>query len=174
MMNQKIFGIGLSKTGTTSLTRALQILGYTAIHCPRELGMVRFHDAATDTPIARHYKTLDQMYPGSKFILTVRDFDSWMESCSKFFRNRKQIPNNEFRDEVNQFLYGGREFDTARFTAAISNHLQGVEKYFKDRPKDLLVLNICGGNGWNRLCKFLNKEVPNKPFPWANKTTKRK
>ena len=43
----KILGIGLSRTGTTSLTRALEILGLRAVHFPRRLREIRRHDAAT-------------------------------------------------------------------------------------------------------------------------------
>jgi len=41
--------------------------------------------------------------------------------------------------------------------------------YFKDKPSQLLVMNIFEGDGWKELCRFLNKPVPNKPFPHKNK-----
>ena len=78
----KIFGIGLSKTGTTSLARALEILGYKTRDY---LGVTRYssgdlssidldeietNDAFTDTPVPSFYRELDSRYPGSKFILT--------------------------------------------------------------------------------------------------------
>src|SRR5438105_11325665 len=89
IMASKIFGIGLSKTGTTSLANALQILGYktkdnmgvvnyathdlSSVH----LEVVEAYDALTDTPIPSFYRELDARYPGSRFILTVRDSDEW-------------------------------------------------------------------------------------------------
>ena len=42
-------------------------------------------------------------------------------------------------------------------------------EYFRERPKDLLVLNVCAGEGWEKLCPFLNKERPDVPFPYLNK-----
>ena len=34
-------------------------------------------------------------------------------------------------------------------------------------------MNICdNGDGWEKLCKFLDKEVPNADFPHNNKTIK--
>ena len=43
--------------------------------------------------------------------------------------------------------------------------------YFsKNRPNDLLVMNICDGEGWEVLCPFLNKPIPNVIFPKKNVT----
>ena len=42
---------------------------------------------------------------------------------------------------------------------------ENVLFYFSKREKDLLVLDICGGEGWEKLCKFLHVPVPNKKFP---------
>lgn len=39
----KIFGVGLSKTGIISLTRALKILGYKACHFPKDMENVKFY-----------------------------------------------------------------------------------------------------------------------------------
>src|SRR5215212_6804140 len=94
-MPHKVFGIGLSRTGTTSLTKALRILGYRAVHCP--LSIVRFngkglqlsaevvdrYDAFTDSPVARMYRELDYACPGSKFILTTRPIEKWMASVRR-------------------------------------------------------------------------------------------
>ncbi|WP_295888478.1 sulfotransferase, partial [uncultured Thiohalocapsa sp.] len=89
----KIFCIGLSKTGTTSLTEALKILGYDAVHWYATKHAFRYtddggididwdfferHDAFADTPIARIYPQLDERYPDAKFILTLRDEDAWL------------------------------------------------------------------------------------------------
>src|SRR5207237_3908 len=47
----KVFGIGLSRTGTTSLTRALELLGYRAKHYPTAESHFEEYDALTDTPV---------------------------------------------------------------------------------------------------------------------------
>src|SRR4030095_6669082 len=96
----KIFGIGLSKTGTTSLANALQILGYKTRDnigvtnyvagdlSSIDLDLVGAFDALTDTPIPSFYRELDKRFPGSKFILTVRARDEWLTSCKKQFTQR--------------------------------------------------------------------------------------
>ena len=76
----KILGIGHSKTGTFSLTTALQYLGYSAIHNPTSLRQVELHAAATDMPVTVIFELLDRMFPGGKFIYSVRDREPWLES----------------------------------------------------------------------------------------------
>ena len=42
--------------------------------------------------------------------------------------------------------------------------------YFRDRPDDLLTINVCAGEGWEVLCPFLGFDtIPVEAFPWVNK-----
>ena len=43
-----------------------------------------------------------------------------------------------------------------------------INTYFKNRPNDLLVMNICEGDGWEMLCPFLGTDIPDVPFPKLN------
>jgi Sulfotransferase domain len=47
-------------------------------------------------------------------------------------------------------------------------------EYFKDRSEELLVLNITAGEGWTKLCPFLNKQIPSVSFPRANIASERR
>ncbi len=49
-----------------------------------------------------------------------------------------------------------------------AKHHIDVCTWFKDRPADMLVLNVCKGDGWDKLCQFLNLPVPSKEFPKTN------
>jgi hypothetical protein len=161
----KIFGIGLSRTGTKSLYTALQILGYKAIHYPLSEEDFDKFEVLTDTPISWRYKLLDGRYPNSKFILTVRDLPQWLKSCERFFFNKE--PN--MWDQMNRLMcYGTVTFNKDRFAAAYQSHLTGVQAYFANRPNDLLVLNVTGGDGWEKLCAFLDRAVPKVSFPWEH------
>lgn len=178
----KIFGIGLSKTGTTSLAQALEILGYRVKDYP---GIERYragdvtsidrtvidgHDALTDTPIPSFFRELDQAYPGSKFILTIRDTDSWLRSCKKQFTPALAAKQNEAHRKLFLDLYGTDVYDETKFLQGYRRHIDQVLEYFKDRPADLLVLDLTAGDGWHKLCAFLGKPVPDRPFPKANVT----
>ncbi len=91
-MVQKIFNIGLPKTGTTSLNRALTQLGFTSIHNPKGFrkqameGCYRFEpdNWQAITNFGEHfYPQLDQAYSNSKFILTIRDEEAWLASWKR-------------------------------------------------------------------------------------------
>lgn len=185
----KIFGIGYSKTGTTSLTKALQMLGINALHFPfhamrhsnEELTLnydrLQAREAYTDTPIPLFYKDIDKKFPGSKFILTVRDMDAWLRSCEKNhvwpgeYVHDKAIRNQAYvRTLLNLHyeLYGAVSFQREAFRRSHENYIEDVMNYFKDRPDDLIVMDVCCGDGWQKLCAFLEKEIPDVPFPRTN------
>ncbi|HUF08260.1 MAG TPA: sulfotransferase [Rhodothermales bacterium] len=173
----KVFGIGLSKTGTTSMYAALDELGYRAgtFGHLKELGLddwlrgdfstdyLKNLDAVTDLPIGIFYPELDKRYPGSKFILTTREYDAWAASCkSQFTRNADP---KGFNRDVRVATYGISGYSEQIFRHVFETHRRNVEWYFRDRPEDLLILDVCAGDGWEKLCHFLEKQVPQVPFP---------
>lgn len=178
----KIFGIGLSKTGTTSLASALEILGYKTkdypgltTYSPGDLASIdplvlEQNEALTDTPIPSFYRELDQRYPGAKFILTVRDMDGWLLSCKKQFTAKLAEKQSDAHNRLFMDLYGTAVFDEELFRRGYQRFVEGVLGHFKDRPHDLLVLDVAAGQGWAELCSFLGKPVPDMPFPKANVT----
>lgn len=166
----KVFGIGLSKTGTTSLTAALTTLGYRAEHSGRRFleethEMLANLDAATDE-LATSYAELDGKFPGAKFILTTRDLDSWLKSCEHHFRTPLD-PATHIGQMIEQ-IYGATVFNHEKFSAGYRRHQQAVLDYFAGRPHDLLVLDIAGGEGFDKLCPFLGKPLPENQFPKEN------
>ena len=171
----KVFGIGLSKTGTTSLNDALNLLGIPSIHLPRSLEQIQEFDGATDTPIALAYKKLDLLYPGSKFVLTIREPKSWLGS----YQSHQKRIIEKFNGRVSQWImdldtqcYGQWKYDASLWLAAYDQHLQSVLEYFQGRESDLLILNICQGQGWPELCSFLNCTIPSSSFPHRNQAEK--
>jgi hypothetical protein len=187
----KVFGIGLSRTGTRSLTAALHVLGFDTVHYPTDAstlqtlirGDARFpllehYDGITDITVAPYYEDLDRAYPGSKFILTVRDEESWLRSCANHWSGRSAYEPGEGEEhrihmEIRRFLraavYASYEFDEARFLRAYRRHVDAVQRYFAGRPGDLLVLDICGGEGYEKLAPFLGVPIPHQPFPHKGK-----
>jgi hypothetical protein len=186
----RIFGIGLQKTATNSLHRALQILGYDSLHwgsgeAPMiwqemsALGRSRTIEqwyAVSDLPIPLLYGQLDRAYPGSKFILTVRDERKWLRSVQRFWDPRYN-PTRHLWDvypisnTLHKALYGRIDFDAQTFLATYRKHNAEVREYFKDRPGDLLVMNMDDGAGWCCLCPFLKQPVPAVPYPTEMRTT---
>ncbi len=159
----RVFCIGYPKTATSSLDEALSILGYRNAHWLRAAMMPRGgwveyirkspFDAFSDSPMDRIglFKELDKAFPGSKFILTFRDNESLLRSWNYYM-------------SVSPWSFDGEE-GNKRLIKMYEEHLKSVKEYFKDRPNDFMVLDIFGGDGWDKLCKFLNKPIPNVDFP---------
>lgn len=182
----KVFCIGLSKTGTRSLHDALQILGLrsihwggpdlqTAVHRGPEIRAAVERAAADGRPLlddleeadaysdilalSQRFDVLDRQYPGSRFILTVRDMDEWLASRQRHVEaNVAMRARGEYRGT---FL----EVDLPGWRAEAERHEQRVRAHFADRPQDLLVMDIAAGDGWEVLCPFLEHDTPDQPFP---------
>lgn len=186
---ERVFGIGLSKTGTTSLTRALEILGYRTNHFPYsalryesgrlrlDLDRLRQWDAATDSPVALFYRRLEESFPKARFILTQRDIDTWIDSCSynhvwpgDYVSNKgiRLVPHIRKILCLHRNVYGAERFHPETFRVAYENHRDAVIQHFQRKGRDLLVIDICAGEGWDRLCDFLGTPVPDVAFPHEN------
>ncbi len=186
-LKPKVFGLGLSRTGTRSLTTALQILGFDPVHYPLDpdtyneiangqydLTLLKHHDGITDITVAPYYAQLDKLYPGSKFILTVRNKDGWLRSCENHWINAPAFmetddPELAHRLTVRRFFraatYGCYDFVPERFSWVYDQHVRNVMDYFKDRPDQLLILDVCNGDGFEKLTTFLDRPMPCTPFP---------
>ena len=169
----KIFGIGLSKTGTNSLTEALQLLGYTGKHYPTDniFGEANIFDSLTDIPVARLYKDLDKQHPGAKFVLTMRGKKSWVESMRKHMERRPPSTLGTWGIENRELMYGTLYFDAKKLGRIYDKHHLDVMSYFGEREDDLLVMNICEDDSvtnWEKLCDFLGHDSLDVPFPVSN------
>ena len=179
--NQKVFGIGFHKTGTKSLALALKQLGYrvtgpNGVSNPSiasevyamAYALADQFDAFQDNPWPILYKELDQKYPGSKFILTLRPTADWIKSVVGHF-GRASTPMREWIYGVGH-PSGNEQIYISRY----ERHNQEVFAHFANRENDFLVLEITAGAGWPELCRFLGEEIPATEFPDINKAADRK
>ena len=175
-LKPKVFCIGFHKTGTKSIGQALRLLGYrvagpTGAKNPEiaehatviGLALATEHDAFNDNPWPLLYQTLDATFPGSRFVLTVRDEQRWMASVLKYF-GAKDTP-------MRRWIYGagtplGNE---ATYLERYRRHNAEVLRYFQGRT-DLLVLDLEQGHGWAELCGFLRVPMPDEAFPHLNRS----
>jgi len=167
----KIFGIGLSRTGTTSLHEALKILNRNPIHFPQNIMDFLNYDSAVDSSVAFCYKFSDVYFPNAKFVYTVRDIDGWVKSMYNYYQKVVNPQTNPFNDKINKIFYGKTKFNEDNnedFKNGYEKHHFDVMSYFKDRHNDMLLLDIIGGDGWDKLCPFLGCDIPDVPFPNMN------
>lgn len=187
----RVFGIGLSRTGTTSLARALTLLGYRTIHYPDDertrseiigciqrgcerlcLSVLDGHDAATDVPISATFEALDAAYPGSSFILTTRPKETWLDSCRRYWEAwnepllRRQDDAAAYMAVLHEHLYGSASFHVDRFATGYDAFHGRVREYFADRPNDLLTVDLSEREKWEPLCAFLDAPHPRQDYPW--------
>jgi len=174
----KVFGIGLNKTGTTTLDKCGQKLGFRVKGCDRGLlidfragefqrfgSVISRYDLFQDWPWPLMYRYLDVKYPGSKFILTTRVTDlAWLESLKKHSL-RTGLKNCR----LHAYGYEYPHQNEAAFLNQYNSHNKEVKEYFSGRSSDFLEICWEKGDGWEKLCKFLGKEVPDIPVPHANK-----
>lgn len=163
------WGIGLGRTGTNSLCDAFYLLGYSSVYHNPSFDQMLIADAASDNGCVLYYKFLDFKYPGSKFILTLRDIGSWLESMRFIHSTMEPVSRDNHLPILRRMLiYETVGFDQDRFVEAYARHHDDVRRYFRNRTEDLLEMNIIDGDGWAELCSFLGLPIPDVPFPRSN------
>jgi hypothetical protein len=166
----KAWDIGLPRTGTLTFCKAVKILGCRKVkHNPR-LEHLQDLDAASDAGCVIYYKYLDYKYPNSKFVLCTRDLNEWLESA-EFIYTKYPSVDRDIAILRRMMLYETVTFDRQKFIDAYHRHHEDVHRYFRDRPQSLLEIDISAGDGWEKLCHFLEVPIPDQPFPHANKRT---
>ena len=173
----KIFGIGLSRTGTTSLNNLLVGIGYNVIHYPTEKQLWSTdNQGATDIPVINCYKQLDSKFPNSKFIYTVRDKQEWLDSIVPYIERKRQWKQSSWQIDNRTSIYSTPFPNKQQAEDSWNAHDADVRKYFMTRQDDLLVINIVNGDSPKSLYKFLDiastESLPT-AFPHSNKLNRK-
>jgi hypothetical protein len=193
----KVFVIGLSKTGTTSLGDALSRLSFRRVgwedirsrflfrsYLNHDLtplvSMTESYDAFEDLPWALVYQDMARLYSDAKFILTLRKNEqAWLKSITEHTARRKWIGHD--------LIYGASEAKDheAVYLEAYRNHTSRVRSFFANAGNETRLLEwvIDGRDSkdedeelWGMLLRFLNLEYSEEmmselgDFPWSNRT----
>ena len=202
---RKVFCIGRNKTGTTSLRAAMKLLGYKVGRQARAelfledwgrrdfrqiIKYCRKANFFQDIPFSldQTFQAVDEAYPGSRFILTIRDDPlQWYESLTRFHTQlvgKGRLPTPEDLKEFpyrypgwlwrsQELIYGVDEttlYDRDLYMAHYEKHLESVQGYFRGREQDLLVLNLSQADAMDCLCRFLSIEARGLEMPHLNKS----
>ncbi|KJZ72076.1 hypothetical protein HIM_08531 [Hirsutella minnesotensis 3608] len=206
----QVIGAGASRTGTLSLSLALerlldgpvmhggtQIIGredayvrlmYETIHQRHNtpILMKRLESitagflGVTDTPASSFVPELLELYPDAKVVLVTRDPKKWLQSfdpllkaCSPWWVHVLLWPCPGLRwfpgfvkelmkreaERIPSYVVGGPVT-----TDMLEEHHARIKKL---TPTDkLLVMRL--DEGWEPLCRFLDKPIPAEPFPHVN------
>jgi len=189
-MSLSVIGAGFGRTGTASMKNALEILDLGPCHHMievkteeqknywlaaaegQEMDWNRVFDgfnSCVDWPAAFFWRELSEYYPDAKVLLTIRDPESWYKSMENtIFHALKGKPGAH---DVAVKLVGERlftrRFDDKDFIIGLyEQNIRDVQSAFSsDR---LLTYEL--GSGWESLCHFLDKPVPDVAFPKNNST----
>lgn len=162
---EKVFGIGINKTGSKSIAKAMTILGFNSLNnaneCRRLTAALRQgefpedlsqYDFFVDFPSPPVPELINRL-PNAKFILTTRDRDEWLQS-----RVIHVLHNIVTKSSSWQTI------DTDHWLNYYDEYHQMVRNYFKSNS-NFLELDIFAGEGWEKLCAFLGQPIPDINFP---------
>ena len=189
-MSLSVIGAGFGRTGTASMKLALEQLGFGPCHHMKEVTtpeqksywlaaaegqemewdqVFEGYGSCLDWPAAFFWRELSEFYLDAKIILTVRDSESWYKSMENtIFQVLKAKPDVQ---TVAVKLIGERlfeeRFDDKDFVVGLyEQNIRDIQAAFSsDR---LLTYEL--GSGWEPLCHFLDKPVPETAFPQSNST----
>jgi hypothetical protein len=188
----KIIGTGFGRTGTDSMRHALNLLGAGPTHHMYELGenpvlrdgwralaqgaapdwevLFAGYPACVDWPSAFYWKTLINVYPEAKVLLTWRSAESWWGSFEATIL--QHIRKTTDRDNlaislIAEQVFGGRPDQRDH---AILVYERNVEEVQATVPAGRLLVHKLG-DGWAPLCRFLDLPVPQVDYPSGNAST---
>lgn len=201
----KVFCVGCNKTGTTSLGAALESLGYrlgdqhaaerliedwARRDFSRLLTYCESADAFQDVPfsLANTYAALDEAFPNSKFILTVRDSaGEWFDSLTRFHTKLIGVGRLPTAADLQEFAYlepgwlwmahklifcvdESTLYQRELYERHYEAHNRAVKEYFCNRPRDLLILNLGQPDALESLCRFLERSPVGLAMPHLNRS----
>ncbi|KAL2069257.1 hypothetical protein VTL71DRAFT_15595 [Oculimacula yallundae] len=138
--------------------------------------------AVTDAPCTVFFKELIEAYPNAKIVLVERDIENWYLSWDKLVTgaftpilNVLSVTDPWFTGRIQKLgmtwmrtQVKARTLDEAR-----GNAREMYREYYREvrrvAPKERL-LEYKLGSGWEPLCEFLGKDVPDVEFPHANES----
>lgn len=179
----RIFQIGFNRCGTYSLYEFFKQNGLRCLHWERGglaltiqdnivrgrkalEGVYEDHDFyadmihVEDKMLIEPYKlfpVLDLQYPGSKFILNLRDREAWIRSRAHHGLERTfQVLTGSSVEEVHE--YWRKDWD---------RHVDQVLSYFQTRGQDLLVYDIDSDRP-EKMCEFFREHYALDPSHWGH------
>jgi Sulfotransferase domain len=198
-MALQVIGAGFGRTGTATLKTVLEQLGFGPCHHmievilhPEQAGfweratrgepvhweeVFAGYNASCDWPSCAFYKELAERYPEAKVILTLRDPKAWYKSVSNTIMlamkgpltlpdGKRVGPPGDFAPLlIGQKTFGGR-FDEDAMIEVFNRHNEDVKRTIP--AGRLLVFDAV--QGWEPICRFLDKPIPAMPFPKTNTT----
>lgn len=196
----EVIGAGFGRTGTHSLGLALEKLGFGPCYNITEVvknadhgelwnhaidgksvdwnRLFRAYKSTVEWPGAFFYRELVQHFANAKVILTLREPEAWYRSTSKTIFEGLELsahnpdPLKRERSSLNCRLILERTFEGRYHDKefAINVYRKHIQQVLETVPSEKL-LQFDVRDGWESLCEFLQKPIPQESFPWLNERT---
>jgi hypothetical protein len=197
MMALDVIGPGFGRTGTLSFKLALEILGLGPCHHMEEVfanpGQVPRWQAVSqgrpvvwdevfagyrsqvDWPGAHVWRELAAAYPQARIVLTVRPEEAWWASFSATIGALEETHMAAMPPHMQAMMGAAAVMVGEQTFGCLLTDREGVLAAYRRRIADvraaipverLLVFDVA--QGWEPLCRFLGKPVPDQPFPRVN------
>ena len=166
MLSNKIFIIGLPRTGTTSVCAAMLNLGFRVAHTAYTDRCFDQAQVIADTPIFCDYQQLDKTYPNAKFIYLDRELHKWLPSIEQLLA-RMHI--NLIREDggfnpiikrcylkiFSRYIFANDK-NLELLSQCYQQHNEQVNNYFQQRTTDFLSIDISKHDSYDKLLTFLS------------------
>jgi hypothetical protein len=172
----KLFIIGLPRTGTTSISVAL-LDNFKVAHTAYTKRAFELAEVISDCPCFSDFKQLDEIFPESKFVYLQRPLEQWLPSIQMLLK--KMLPSLKSDNYVNPILKRSFEqtfdldfvvnpLDESHLTSCYQRHKQLVSNYFYDKG-DLLSIDVSQSDSLPMLLDFLGlQHSGDEKFPHLN------
>lgn len=182
---RRYINLGFNKTGTTTIGECFEILGLGPVADDNNtyeyvLPMFAYNDYGPALHIASKFRSfedrpwnthqmwriLDLIFDDKLFLLSIRDPEKWYNCAINWLT----VTHKDSRVKKLSYLHhlNIESFNKKDMIDAYNKHNEDVQTYFAGRD-DLLIMNVEEGDGWEKLCKFLDRPIPDVPFPHSNK-----
>ncbi|TDR20715.1 sulfotransferase [Marinicella litoralis] len=159
----KLFIIGLPRTGTTSVSLALLDHHFKVAHTAFTKRTFELADVFSDTPCYCDYQQLDTLFPNSKFIYLDRAVESWIPSIQMLLGKMQKNLSDKGHfnpimkrcfNQTFELLTTDQPLHGAHLKHCYQGHQQQVFNYFSARD-DFLNLDVSCQGSLSTLLQFL-------------------
>jgi len=162
---EKVFIVGLPRTGTTSICYTLLEFGFNVAHTAYTQKTFEEADVIADTPIFNDYQLLDKHYPNSQYIYLTREPQKWLPSIKQLLlRMYENVVRDDggfnpiikrcYTEVFSPFTYENINNDDF-LLACYEQHKKSVINYFAKQHKRILFIDISNDKDYQALVNFL-------------------
>jgi len=198
-MSIEVIGAGFGRTGTMSLKLALEKLGFDKCYHMYELlhqaghvelwhqatrggpvdwnALFQGYRATVDWPSCNFWEVQLEQFPDARVVLSERDPERWYDSVmntiypgSLQYRESEDPADRAWADMAFELIWDGT------FHGRIEDREHAIDVYLAHNdyvkshaPSDRLLV-FEASQGWEPLCEFLGRPVPDEPYPRVNTT----